>query len=110
MVRLVRGYVYIEFRKIMSNSENSITFSVILCYYRDTNDSFSIGGLVDIEETPMEAGISCHRKLMIFVHESDRLSLLKVIDGAQDFIYSHPNLLYMLDVKFVNLNMTYITR
>ncbi len=27
---------------------------MILCHYGDTNDVFHVGGLVDIDETPME--------------------------------------------------------
>ena len=53
---LVREYAYAVLRKKMNNSEDSLTSSMIRCRYGDTNDVFHVGGLVDIDETPMETG------------------------------------------------------
>ena len=70
----------------MSNSEDSLTFSVILCDYGDIYHVFLVGGLVDIDETPMEAGTRYYRTLINFVQRSDILSLSKVLDGIKDLI------------------------
>jgi ADP-ribose pyrophosphatase YjhB (NUDIX family) len=93
----------------MSNSEDSLTSSIILCHYGNANGVFLVGGLVDIDETPIEAGIRYCREMINFVQRSDMLSLFNVIDGIKDLVQIRISM-YILDVKFGSLDMTYITR
>ena len=55
-VPLVREYAFVELRLKMDMQHNSLTSSVILCRYGDTNDVFPIGGLLAIGETPIAVG------------------------------------------------------
>ncbi len=47
-ILLVREYSYVVLRGKISNSEDSLISVVILCYYGDSNDIFSVGGSVGI--------------------------------------------------------------
>ena len=58
----------------------------MLCHYGDTNDILHVRGLVDIGETPMEAGTRYCRESITFMQESYILSLFTVIDGINDLI------------------------
>jgi len=55
-VPLVLEYAYVLIRLKMDMQQNSSTSSAILCRYGDKKDVFSIGGLVDIGETPSASG------------------------------------------------------
>ena len=106
---LVREYAYVVLRLKMSNSEDSLTSSIILCHYGNANDLFPVGGLVDIDETPIEAGIRYYRELIYFVQRSDMLNLFKVIDVIKEFVPIRISM-HILDVKFGSLDMTYRTQ
>jgi hypothetical protein len=108
-VPLVREYAYVVLRLKMSNSEDSLTSSIIRCHYGNANDVFPVGGLVDIDETPIEAGILYCGELINFVQRSDMLNLFKAIDGIKDLVQIRI-LMYILDVKFGSLDMIYRTR
>ena len=105
-VPLVREYAYVVLRFNMSNSEDLLKSLIILCYYGDTNDVLHVDGLGGIDETPIETGTRFCRQLINFVEESNILSLLKVISGIKDLIPIRISM-YIFDVKFGTLNMTY---
>jgi hypothetical protein len=92
----------------MSKSEDSLTSSVIVCHYGDTNGVFPIAGMVEIDETPMEAGTHYYRKLINCVQQSNKLSFFTIIDVIKDLTPIRISM-YMLDVNIRTLNMTYIT-
>ena len=108
-VPLVREYAYVVLPLKMTNSEESLTSSITLCHNGNSNDIFHVGGLVDIDETPLEASTRYCREFINFVHGFDRLNLFKVIDEIKDLIPIRI-LMYILDVKFGSLIMTYKTR
>jgi hypothetical protein len=94
----------------MGMEQNSLTSSVILCRYGDTDDVFPIGGLVDIGETPIAAGSRYCRQQINFVFKSpDQLCLFKVIDSVIDLNPIRINM-FILDVRGNSLTTLYRTR
>ena len=50
-VPLVPNYVYVVIRLKMVERVNSLIGTTLLCHYRETNDIFPIGGLVEPGKT-----------------------------------------------------------
>ncbi len=62
----VRGYIYIICRLKFTEDIKSLAPSSLFCHYGETNDLFPIGGLVDIDETPIAASLRHLRELAGF--------------------------------------------
>ncbi len=61
-----RDYVYIICRLKFNEDIKSLAPSSLFCHYGDTNDVFPIGGLVDIDETPIATILRYLRELAGF--------------------------------------------
>ncbi len=84
-VPFVPNYVYVVFRLKMAESVNSLVGTTLLCHYGETNDIFSIGGLVQPSETSTTAAIRHCRHLVNFrIEPNDRLYIAKEFDGFMD--------------------------
>jgi len=69
----------------MAESVNSLVGTTLLCHCGETNDIFSIGGLVQLGETLTVATIRHCRHLATFrVEQNDRLYITKELDGFMD--------------------------
>ncbi len=80
-----REYVYIVCRLKSTNDINFLTPSSLFCHYGETNDIFPVGGLVDIDETPIAAILRYLRELIGFrLANNFPMFLINVIDGYKD--------------------------
>ena len=62
----VREYVYILRKLTFIAYIKSLAPSSLFCHYGDTNDVFPIGGLIDIDETPIATILRYLRELAGF--------------------------------------------
>jgi len=81
----VPKYDYVVIRLKMAESVKSLVGTALLCHYGETNDVFSIGGLVQPEETSPSATIRHGRHIVIFCNEhNDRLYIAKELNAFMD--------------------------
>jgi hypothetical protein len=81
----VRDYVYIICRLKFTEDIKSLAPSSLFCHYGDTNDVFPIGGLVDIDETPIVAILRYLRELTGFrLARNFPMFLCNVISGYKE--------------------------
>ena len=81
---VVRDYAYIICR-LKFDKESNYHPSSLFCHYGDTNDVFPIGGLVDIDETPIAAILRYLRELTSFrLARNFPMFLCNVISGFKE--------------------------
>jgi hypothetical protein len=81
LVPLVPNYVYVVIRLKMTESVHSLVDTTLICHYRETNDIFPIGGLVQLGETLKAAAIRHGRHFVNFrIYLNDRLYIAKELD------------------------------
>ena len=84
-VPAVREYVYIVCRLKFTMDISSLTPSSLFCHYGETNDIFPVGGLVDIDETPIAAILRYLRELTGFrLANGFPMFPINAIDGYKD--------------------------
>jgi hypothetical protein len=81
----IRDYVYIICRLKFTEDIKSLAPSSLFCHYGETNDVFPIGGLVDIDETPIAAILRHLRELACFrLANGFPMFPCSIIDGYKD--------------------------
>jgi hypothetical protein len=69
----------------MAESVNSLVGTTLLCHYGETNDEFTIGGLIQPGENLTYGAIRHCRHLVNFrIEQNDRLYIAKELDGFMD--------------------------
>ncbi len=106
-VLLVLEYACVLLREKMDMQQNCLTSSTIHCRCGDTKNVCSIGGLVDIGETPIAVGSRYYRHLINFVLKPyDYHCLFRALKGLKYLMLVRISF-YIVVVKAECLTMLY---